>query len=976
MAGVRGVKVANEIKVKITGDSSGVIKATKEAKKEIFELTEMYDREGNRITASNVRRAKAFEDNRRALDGMAQSARATAFALRQVPAQFTDIVVSLQAGQSPMQVLLQQGGQLKDLFGGAGNAAKALGGYLLGLINPYTLAAAAIAGVGAAYFYGSEQSERLNNALIKTGGYAGVTAGELEQLVQKTGKLAGGYADARVAAELLSASGQIGGGALEQSIASTVNLATLLGISIDEAAKKIIDLSKDPLGALKKLDETMHFLTADTYKQITALIESGKQQEAVALATKTLDDVTRTRTGNMRENLGYLESAWKTVKSAIDGAKNAVLDFGRDKDPAKEFRDESIARLEKLRGQLNSGVKESVVGNFKGIKLLSDDDKVKLRAEIKAITEQLDRQQRVLSDKAQASRNKINKESAEIARFEASKAFIKAGRTDAQQLQAALSDIEKQFTASSSGLDKSSKEYQQLLDARLTQINDAKQRFAKKGKAGGASPLAASFAVGGDDLAALKQNLSQAAADLKDTLASAGKVYDEAYKQNQISLTQYYATREAIANRGADEEIAAQQKLLQALEAERGKVAGAASKNGKGDEQKRNRLADIDRQIADVNGKLLGIERERGQAVAAIARERERDLKALKDSLADIALENASASGADTTQARADAIRRRNQALLNSARANEADIPGATDTVLRKIEIEINQDTLTRTEADFNAALERMRNAEESINIQKNAGLTGEIQARNDIIELHKATAQELDALIPKLEAAAQAIGGEAVDRVKKFKNEIATVRTVTDELTQGAKNAFSSGFTQFFDDVISGAKTAGEAMTAFAAKFLKAMADILMQRAAMSVTNSLFGGFAGAAGSSSAGGIWDLFSSGWGAFHTGGVVGARPPQTVTAPAIVFNGAPRYHTGGIAGLKANEVPAILQKGEEVLTADDPRHRNNASNGGNLTIINTLDKAEVQDAAWGGGSGRKLVNAVTANRAEIKMALGI
>jgi len=64
-------------------------------------------------------------------------------ALRGVPAQFTDIVTSIASGQEALTVLLQQGGQLRDMFGGAGNAARALGGYVVGLINPFTLAAGA-----------------------------------------------------------------------------------------------------------------------------------------------------------------------------------------------------------------------------------------------------------------------------------------------------------------------------------------------------------------------------------------------------------------------------------------------------------------------------------------------------------------------------------------------------------------------------------------------------------------------------------------------------------------------------------------------------------------------------------------------------------------------------------------------------------------------------------------------------------------
>ena len=53
------------------------------------------------------------------------SERQLAAAMRGVPAQLTDIVVSLQGGQRPLTVLLQQGGQLKDMFGGVVPAARA-----------------------------------------------------------------------------------------------------------------------------------------------------------------------------------------------------------------------------------------------------------------------------------------------------------------------------------------------------------------------------------------------------------------------------------------------------------------------------------------------------------------------------------------------------------------------------------------------------------------------------------------------------------------------------------------------------------------------------------------------------------------------------------------------------------------------------------------------------------------------------------
>lgn len=51
---------------------------------------------------------------------------------------------------------------------------------------------------------------------------------------------------------------------------------------------------------------------------------------------------------------------------------------------------------------------------------------------------------------------------------------------------------------------------------------------------------------------------------------------------------------------------------------------------------------------------------------------------------------------------------------------------------------------------------------------------------------------------------------------------------------------------------------------------------------------------------------------------HAGGLVGGAAPQRMV-PALAFAGAPRMHAGGMAGLRPDEVPAILQRGERVLS---------------------------------------------------------
>ncbi|ARJ69132.1 phage tail tape measure C-terminal domain-containing protein [Paracoccus contaminans] len=71
-------------------------------------------------------------------------------------------------------------------------------------------------------------------------------------------------------------------------------------------------------------------------------------------------------------------------------------------------------------------------------------------------------------------------------------------------------------------------------------------------------------------------------------------------------------------------------------------------------------------------------------------------------------------------------------------------------------------------------------------------------------------------------------------------------------------------------------------------------------------IANALSGALGGAGG---------IFAN---ILHAGGMVGAPGPGRVV-PAMAFVGAPRMHNGGWAGLRPDEVPAILQRGERVLS---------------------------------------------------------
>lgn len=272
------------------------------------------------------------------LNGMAMSAKQTTAALRQVPAQFTDIVTSLQGGQAPLTVLLQQGGQLKDVFGGVGPAARALGGYVSGLINPFTLAAAAVGGLAFAYYKGSQEGDAYAKALILTGNAAGSTVGQLSEMAKRIGEVAGTQGNAAEALAIFAGNAKVGAANMEAFTQAAIRFERITGQAVGDTAKQFADLAKDPLTASLKLNEGMNYLTTSTYQQIKALEDQGRATEAANLAQKAFADTLEARSGDMEKRLGAIERAWRGIKDAASGALSAINDVGRPDTAQDELR--------------------------------------------------------------------------------------------------------------------------------------------------------------------------------------------------------------------------------------------------------------------------------------------------------------------------------------------------------------------------------------------------------------------------------------------------------------------------------------------------------------------------------------------------------------------------------------------------------------------------------------------------------------
>lgn len=268
-----------------------------------------------------------FDDS---LTRTGNTAKQTAAALRGVPAQFTDIVVSLQAGQQPLQVLLQQGGQLKDMFGGIGPAASALGGYVLGLVNPFTVAAAAAAVLTLAYYQGSQEAENYEKALILSGNAAGTTADQLAETAKHISNVVGTTAQASAALVLMAQSGKIAAENMEQIGVSAVSFSKATGTAIEDVVAQYVSLGKEPVEASRKLNEQYGYLTAAVYQQIAALEAQGEREQAAALAQTALADAQDQMASRVQQGLGSLQRGWNSLASAAKGAWDAMLGIGRE----------------------------------------------------------------------------------------------------------------------------------------------------------------------------------------------------------------------------------------------------------------------------------------------------------------------------------------------------------------------------------------------------------------------------------------------------------------------------------------------------------------------------------------------------------------------------------------------------------------------------------------------------------------------
>ena len=202
--------------------------------------------------------------------------------------------------------------------------------------------------------------------------------------------------------------------------------------------------------------------------------------------------------------------------------------------------------------------------------------------------------------------------------------------------------------------------------------------------------------------------------------------------------------------------------------------------------------------------------------------------------------------------------------------------------------------------------------------------------------------------------------------RLKDMSDQAAVARSALPQLTQLMLDAGNlskqldtfatsslNNLTTALADIATGTATAGDAFRNFGKQVVRALDEMLIKMLIIQPLAKALG-----FGFNAFGGGGDGITTALGDFkpaftaHTGGVVGLTPLASRYVHPAYFDGAPRFASGGIAGLGPDEIPIIAHRNEEIIRADDPRHRFNqpAGNGTlNQNITFKVEGAVSQDA---------------------------
>ncbi|EHK3928161.1 phage tail tape measure protein [Escherichia coli] len=322
----------------LTLDSTRFSEEAARVKKELGETSDLADLMAGRVSQSFKKQAAAVEQglSRQALAAQKAGISVGQYkaAMRTLPAQFTDIATQLAGGQNPWLILLQQGGQVKDSFGGMIPMFRGLAGAITLPMVGVTSLAVATGALAYAWYQGDSTLSEFNKTLVLSGNQAGLTADRMLTL-SRAGQAAGlTFNQAGESLAALVNAGVRGGEQFDAINQSVARFASASGVEVDKVAEAFGKLTTDPTSGLMAMARQFRNVTAEQIAYVAQLQRSGDEagalQAANDIATKGFDEQTR----RLKENMGTLETWADKTGKAFKSMWDAILDIGRPESSA------------------------------------------------------------------------------------------------------------------------------------------------------------------------------------------------------------------------------------------------------------------------------------------------------------------------------------------------------------------------------------------------------------------------------------------------------------------------------------------------------------------------------------------------------------------------------------------------------------------------------------------------------------------
>ena len=739
--------------------------------------------------------------------------------MRYLPMQITDVVTSLASGMPVWLVAIQQGGQIKDSFGGVGNTFKAL----LSIITPARLAIGGLAGivaaVGIAAVSAMNDQDAFNRSIQKTGNYAGVTSGELEQMAQQGGQLRGNYSQVRDVLNGLVSSGRFTGETLNSVAQAASLMAELSGDSADQVVSNFLKMSDSATTWAANTNQQYHFLDLETYQRIQSLEDQGRKEEAIEVASQAFKKASEERLRQIEQQLNWVARGWKNVKDAaidawegIKGDVAAALGINT--------LDDQITRLESTISEGGTYAGKAFIPVTQADRARLDNlkqqrDEMLKTVQLEAKKKQTDAETIAVADKLQklwkGNRSELEKEAdaVEETRKNYETLWKSASGRDMLQSRGVTSTDGKNFSGGqwdtdTKALDKSGQKAEQY-NKQLQQTLNQKKAITELDR------VEAEIRNG---------TLSSATKAQQDEARALAKKIDAANAANK-------ATKEGQSL--AKQQETSNKNFVKQLEDQAAKRTQGAAATRAQEIATRNLTAEQRRQAEAANAAITAQE-FKGQNLQL-------QLEYMRDTG-----DTAGASMLEL-QNRVSDLRREFEASGNTEGLNWLD------KLLPVAETKIRVDDLKKQLDDL---FTYQSQQETSIQAQVQGGLLNEIQGRQRLVQLHQEVGDKIKGYLPQLKEMATA-PGEAGDKIREMirqlEEELGKLNQAGNELTQAFRDGLQSGIESSLMGLAKGTMNLRDAVKNLALTIINSMAQLAAQQLAQMATSSLIGSSGGIGG-------------------------------------------------------------------------------------------------------------------------------